>query len=464
MFDDIDYQSIIKYIEMDLLPYINSEQAGGVQMIGYPSSFISLGLVGKIYSKNPNDFFFNMTTNLTSLIASLIGISPDFLEKNIIPIYKFFRGIFEKIWGEEKSIIASYLLFISITAKKIKRFLPYIFNIFEIKDEEAQNKIKETLDSIADFAYITSLVIVGINVIARSYVKSTESVIVSQYNLIQMTIKRSANSIQNKIYNIFKAKKVNLPVNFEIGSQGINLTDIKAPEEIKYSLLTLEGGEGEMKDNIIKKATQIVNKYLKGVSLSKLINELYLSYNFPNIPTQNKPIGQFTFNKNTGRIETNINVNKTVWLTHRKKIKMVCKGMEIMYLSSDGMEISSTSYFNAKPIHLAICLAWMEKQTPSKPLDDSEYLVPILGNSPIGILKILSEKTNEPNKKIQYEILKTLGFKKNNLGKISPYEIWIANLSPDKKNVYSKYLNSQVENILKKIVIQLNGIQSNGIQ
>jgi len=382
------------------------------------------------------------------------------------------------------------LLFILIQAKYFQTILSLIFSIFQIPEED-QTYIKETLSSIIEFTNILALTIITINIIFNSRVQNIEKIIKSKFSLIEITFKRSFNTIQSKIANLFKSKGKKLPVSFVVDEQRNSINLITTSKD--YSILTIKGGAAGV-NNIIEKTIQIVKKYLNGDNLNKLIGELYSSYNFSNKSKLSKNCQDFIFNKQTGNIEPTVSINKTVWLTYKKKIKMVCKGMKIIYFEANGSEINSISYFNAKPVHTAIILAWMETQTIPKPQNNfsakdyiatdpnldkkildktceqiygtnysqtqcSEYYLSILGNSPTGILKILSTNVNiselidKSNKKIQYEILKTLGFKKNYLGQISPYNEWVNNLSQEKKHEYSKYLNSQVKYILEKIII-----------
>lgn len=489
MFDSLDHASIIEYINSELLVKINVLDGGVYQIIlrGY---------------KNPDEFIINTTNKLLKITSLMIGMNDKWFNDNITPILNYLNPIITRIFGNDDTKILTHVCSIILVLQQIS-YLEFLLPVFKLEDNEKIIEIKEKLNLTIYYLKVLSYIIIGIKMIDPKFIGSIEKRIMLEFNKLNNFFRYYMKVLKEKIINLFipQIKQV-LFKKFNIDDTAANKssqTELVVKNKYYYvSILT--GGNIKQNNSAMDDAMEIIKKYIGGTNLIILISNLYNKYFSDTNESENKP--KFRFNEETGLIEVSIPTNRTIWMTSNKTIKIVCTGLNIKYISSDGNIIDQVSYFNGKPIHLAIVLSWLEskKSKQSNKLvennfsatkyidtdpnlnkeildktcvelyglkysksDCDQYYYSILGNSSIGVLQILnktnldfSKLLNSSNKNIHYEILKTLKFKKNSNGQICSYDQWFNSLNNSIKQDYSKYLTSQVINTINRLVQNFN--------
>jgi hypothetical protein len=142
-----------------------------------------------------------------------------------------------------------------------------------------------------------------------------------------------------------------------------------------------------------------------------------------------------------------------------------------IYDTRTGNELASaTLYIKKDPQDIAILKETCNQVFGNKHSDSicNNYFYSILGRSAISLFKTLDTSIREKyniqdllesaNPAIQYEILKTLKFKKYSNGKICTIDEWIRTLNKSQSEEYKNYLinNNQVKNIIEKIINNYN--------
>jgi hypothetical protein len=510
MFDTIDYDLIIKYIDDELIPYINyysNTQSGGAN-----------SNLGTFFYREPSKVIKLTVESVAQLTSITFGKQEGWFNIHVKPLLLEIEPFISRILGYNDSKIISYILIVKILINILLSHIDYIFfgykklgslvddNDFELSDEKI-TEIKDLLNSILNFLNILLVVIISINVIKPNLVKDIEKMANQKYKKIKIATNLCYKSLKQTILGLIftqPQKKKTYKLIIDDGDDDKADEAHGKKETFMIAHLVLDGGSNDQ--TIISKSVDIIKQYNQGVSIGKLISDLYSSFNFPSKNTSTKVPVKFFFDKLTGTLKTNIPENKTIWLGSDRKIKLVLKSWDIKYFLDDNIEINTFSYFNGIPIHSFLIHMWIRSKSesvkltfPTKPkfrslniLDLTQPLTvslcklfgdifkdnknletkclqlahAIISNSPEYMLQILADKqlnqTNllkSSNKKIHYQILKTLGFKKNFQGQICSYDEWIQLNNPTIVQTYSKYLNRNVKNIINKMLYSFPAMQ-----
>ena len=515
MFDSIDYESVVKYIEEELIPYINYKshtQSGG-------DDNLDLNNPLSWFYTDPKQIIDNAVLTVGHLTCITMGKDITWFSTNVEPIIKKIESIVARVWGYNNSKVLSRIISLRVTIKTFLYFSDYIVSgykklgslIDEINDtfeipEEKIEEIKELLNSVLKFLNILSLVIMSINVITPNTVPYIEKRVELEFVKVKKTTKKCYQILKRSIMELFVGKTPKNIYGILVGDQSGSKNNVLEEKKI-YVIAFMEGGSKsnlptELDQDMLTQSDQkeisqsvnIIKQYFEGTSFAKLISNLYSSFNFPSISSMSPQI-KFYFDKPTGTIKSTIPSNKTIWLGSDNKIKLVMSQWDIKYYWDDGTEINTFGYFNGNPLHSALIYTWYRTKSESvkltfpsglpsqkqnnldlldltKPFVDTtcnlfknfwdgsgsdikskclEMGYAIILNSPEYMLKILSDSQlnfnnllKSSNKKIHYQILKTLGFKKNSKGQICSYDEW--------NKPISKYLTPNVKNIINLMV------------
>ena len=536
MYNDIFYDDLIDYINVDILSKLNNNQIGGNNDSSFSSKVFRTVEAYKKYHENFKKISFDFSCTKVENIIKKFGITSDSKLFNITRQY-IYRPI-NIYLTNPYTIYNSYLIlllhFILNNKDIINTSLNDFFNI------DIDIDIDKIINSTIEFLYIITTLIMCIELIEEGGTDNIINSINTRLNALKDSVEQSLKLMFENTKSLFKnlfSKKDIYIYNSRLSLQKKSKDFNKDQELIFYHLVKNDNnpvkGGGEIIDfeNIKNKILNFLNDYKSGIELDKLLNDLYNSFNIKfkkKEKSTNLTKTNYIFDKTSGTIKCFENIDRVLYLTPIENklelIKLTSKNSKIKYYDNNNFEIDSISLILGKPVHTALVIAYIYSTKVKHPTNNyrfslnpngeiniydiktgkelasatlhikkdsqdvailketcneifgnkhsdnmcNNYFYSILGRSAILLFKTLDSSIKEnynienllesANPAIQYEILKTLKFKKYSNGKICTISDWINTLNKYETEQYKNYLinNNQVKNIIEKIINNYN--------